>query len=500
MRRTWLLLGCILLCGTVAMAEVQVTLHGPALYTRTKGAPTTFNEAFPGVVGSGTLVVRNGPQDGGHGDAVTSASVLVNGILVFGPSDFKKRQPYLTAGIDVLAENSLDINLQGKPGSYLTVEVIQSVAAEGAAVVGPDGGVVLVESTASPLYGTSLTIPDNAVSAATIFEIGTANRDALPPPPNGVQWDGHPLELTASGPFSKNISFEVPFMGEREEGELRLLYNLDEATSSWRLVSPVAGLNPGMLRTSLEHFSVYVKGRATISLREVRTGFNLDRDSHEYQNRELFCSGTSGDTSGICAGMSLLGAEYFISFAGTEGEGLRCRSGGRWATDTDKAASCEAHLLYAGEGDWTSRLSEGFGLLLEGLLGSASTLDQQFFVDWLIFELARNQPVPVAMRSDFTCEWTTIAGFDICLPRSEGGHAGVVVGWQDTGSSTDRSGRFLLYDVNDNSRLYDITYAPNVINGISMAHVSGTLVDDSGSPRVFDQFMQIPVRGWVSMM
>ncbi|MDF1592252.1 MAG: hypothetical protein P1P89_12105 [Desulfobacterales bacterium] len=58
-------------------AAVEVTVFGPMSYARTAGQPKVFSGSFSAIEGEGTLIVKNGRENGE--DRISSAKVLVNG-------------------------------------------------------------------------------------------------------------------------------------------------------------------------------------------------------------------------------------------------------------------------------------------------------------------------------------------------------------------------------------------------------------------------------------
>ena len=70
----------------------EVTLFGPNQYLRTSGSPNVFTDSFAAIWGSGMLIGKNGAMNGTDRitDAISSASVYINGEQIFGPSDFNQ--------------------------------------------------------------------------------------------------------------------------------------------------------------------------------------------------------------------------------------------------------------------------------------------------------------------------------------------------------------------------------------------------------------------------
>ncbi|MBW1781773.1 MAG: hypothetical protein JRL30_13655 [Deltaproteobacteria bacterium] len=109
----------------------SATIFGPETYNRSNGPPNIFTETFDTLSGKGTLRVQNGEMDskGKIRNAVTSARIFVNNVEIFGPSDFKKKVHYLEAPVDLVVENDLRVELRGKPGTFLSVEIVQEIPA-----------------------------------------------------------------------------------------------------------------------------------------------------------------------------------------------------------------------------------------------------------------------------------------------------------------------------------------------------------------------------------
>ena len=130
MKKAILLTICLLL-GVFAGTSfaVEVTMFGPSQYVRTSGAPDIYTDTFEAIQGTGMLIVKNGQIDGSDRiiDAISSATVLVNGVQIFGPSDFNQNVYLLEGPIDLTETNSITVELASQPGSFLTIEVIQDI-------------------------------------------------------------------------------------------------------------------------------------------------------------------------------------------------------------------------------------------------------------------------------------------------------------------------------------------------------------------------------------
>ncbi len=123
-----LMLGIIGSNNAVFCADT--TLLGPQLYVRNSSSPDIYTAAFRAISGQGTIIINNGGSDGDKRieDSVSSASILVNDMVVIGPSDFNKNTYLLSSAIELRKENMLTITLASNPESYITVEIIQDIS------------------------------------------------------------------------------------------------------------------------------------------------------------------------------------------------------------------------------------------------------------------------------------------------------------------------------------------------------------------------------------
>lgn len=113
-----------LLCLFVGTTSAAVTLFGPKGFQRTTGKPNVFLEKFAATEGTGQLELFNGGLS--SGSQVTSAWVVLNGKQILGPDDFKKGVPFLEAPVMLEAQNTLEMTLASKPGTYVVVHLTQA--------------------------------------------------------------------------------------------------------------------------------------------------------------------------------------------------------------------------------------------------------------------------------------------------------------------------------------------------------------------------------------
>ncbi len=111
-----------LLIPSGALAE-QPTVFGPQQYIRTVGAPNIFTTTFPAGIAGGLLVVQNGDKHGSN--RLSSATITVNGVQILTPKDFKKSTYHYEVVLNLVATNTLSVELASEPDSYLSIFIQQ---------------------------------------------------------------------------------------------------------------------------------------------------------------------------------------------------------------------------------------------------------------------------------------------------------------------------------------------------------------------------------------
>jgi Glucodextranase, domain B/K319L-like, PKD domain len=147
----WLLLFTV----SPAIAQTDV-LFGPDTFVRGKGKPTTETRSFNlnGFRPPFTLHLQNGGEDGSN--RVSSASVWLNGQLLFDPSAFSQQVAGHDVPVDLTDPSTLQVSLASKPGSELTAWIEGVPNTPPVADAGPDqtsnllvGDVVILDGSAS---------------------------------------------------------------------------------------------------------------------------------------------------------------------------------------------------------------------------------------------------------------------------------------------------------------------------------------------------------------
>jgi hypothetical protein len=131
MRRTYLASALIsaalgLVMFPIPSAAVEFTVFGPQEFTRNRKGPATVTVNFSVLSPGSFYVVRvfNGDTDGSARNRVSSAVIAINGIDVIGPEAFNQQTSFIERGVELLQDNELTVELRGKPGGTITIEIV----------------------------------------------------------------------------------------------------------------------------------------------------------------------------------------------------------------------------------------------------------------------------------------------------------------------------------------------------------------------------------------
>ena len=147
-------IGLLLLVSPVSFTAEPVTVFGPERFVRDNGAPQHWVRSFelPRRAPDCTLIVDNGDKPATR---VTSGTILLNGRLVVGPSEFKKTIPQIRKSVRLWKRNRLTVSVAGQPGVFLVTTLRCTPSnTRPVADAGPDqttriGDVVTLDGTGS---------------------------------------------------------------------------------------------------------------------------------------------------------------------------------------------------------------------------------------------------------------------------------------------------------------------------------------------------------------
>jgi hypothetical protein len=102
------------------------TVFGPQNYTRGSGSPETvvYNFSVLNPNTEYTLKIYNGGLEDDQFELVSSSEFFLNGVEIVSPSEFNQNVNYLEKQVSVNTANQLSVELRGKPGGGLTVEIV----------------------------------------------------------------------------------------------------------------------------------------------------------------------------------------------------------------------------------------------------------------------------------------------------------------------------------------------------------------------------------------
>lgn len=117
-----------LFSGYSVWAE-DVGVYGPVQFTRSTGEPVQVQQTITvtnPAVSYSLAIVNGGLQDNTQtGDYVSSSTIYWNGTLVAGASNFNQKISTLTLPVTAQLSNTLTVELQGKPGGSITVQLLR---------------------------------------------------------------------------------------------------------------------------------------------------------------------------------------------------------------------------------------------------------------------------------------------------------------------------------------------------------------------------------------
>jgi len=99
---------------------------GPQSYQRQSGSPVTVTNSFTVLNPSTTytLQIYNGGLTAGKFERVSSSVIAINGVQVVGPNEFNQKVTLIEKPITLTAANQLSVELRGKLGGGITVQII----------------------------------------------------------------------------------------------------------------------------------------------------------------------------------------------------------------------------------------------------------------------------------------------------------------------------------------------------------------------------------------
>ena len=406
-------------------------------FERSAGKPTPASQSFPGAF-SGPALVRlwNGSDDAHR---ISSAEITINGVLVFGPSNFNQKVSYLEA-IVTLNEgenNTCEVLLKSKPGGQITIEIVQEVDAEAAAFIGPEGGVVEVTDTDTPIFGAAVHAGPNTIPELLLLTI-TEGETASP----------LPIDMEPAGPCvnlgPEGIEFRVPVIvtipvtsDSKEQTQSLGIAYFNAGSQTWQLVPSLGyATEEKRLIFMTDHFSEYRPVKYTTEGDTFGVEFDIRKDSMAFDNVLDPSIGCPSYSDGVCSAMIAFTKWYYEKVREpATGQHLRC------IYPRQVAGNISCSLWY----DWPTlgRVWDGItGVLPELYQRIVQKIDMDPIKNSIIKDLKAGEPVNLGIHG-------TLNGLE------DKGHVLLVVGWVQEEVTT---GYFDVYDPNDNLRLHRLEY------------------------------------------
>jgi len=199
-----LLVPLVLLLASTSFATVEVTVFGgtDGTFYRAKTAPFTEHRTFPGVSGKATVKLFNGANGK---NMVTDATIRVNGSKVFDEMQFKQKVNYLQKEVDLFeGQNDLEVYLEGKPESKITISITQRIEGDAGAVIGSSGGTL---STSGG--NATLTVPPGALNSDVIITAKLITGGTPPGFIPGTVYSFEPSGIQFNEPVIVDIKYNV---------------------------------------------------------------------------------------------------------------------------------------------------------------------------------------------------------------------------------------------------------------------------------------------------
>ena len=125
----------------VTTPACDAALFGPAVFTRTAGPPTTSSTSFAATIPGDFYRL----EASDHG--ASNATVRLNGVEVVTSHDLAGANGSITRDVTLAAHNVLDVRLTGRPGSQLSIRIVDTRTAASVRITPPSMLLLFVGQT-----------------------------------------------------------------------------------------------------------------------------------------------------------------------------------------------------------------------------------------------------------------------------------------------------------------------------------------------------------------
>jgi hypothetical protein len=135
--------GTVVAGTTSASSEIEATVFGPEVYSRTAGPPNVYTDSFSirgdydATITMGKLIVYNGEKERSDPTRARDATILINGCEVLDSIDIGEAVDVIVLPVKLEQDNEISVTIRGLPGSYLTIQVDYETGATGPVFSGP---------------------------------------------------------------------------------------------------------------------------------------------------------------------------------------------------------------------------------------------------------------------------------------------------------------------------------------------------------------------------
>lgn len=356
-----LMIFLLLLTATTGYASVEVKCFERE-FVRGTGGPELITDNFLGIEGTATIRIYNGAEDD-TAEKVSSSTIKANDVDVFSTDSFNQNVDCLETEIPLNeGQNSISVELRGKPGGRIRVIINQIVEAEAADVIGSEGGVVEVTNSNSSIYKTKVIVPEESTSHNFFLSISVDLNITVPPNKNPVL--SEPIEINCNNEFTKSLLIYLPVNLQLSEADELFVTYYDKEDNLWGTL-PILNINiqnntVGFITQHLTTFWVQKYSPITNFSTSSTTGFNYYRDrfNEKVSNWSEYLKGKkdlletifSGveintDEVALCAGLAQYSTWYFRNKFDRQNystPGLKCY----WGEDRSLIAAALAWYRY----------------------------------------------------------------------------------------------------------------------------------------------------------
>ena len=211
---------CLLALDGLANAGTY-TLVSPQNFIRPSGASVAESSSFSARDPNGTYTVNvyNGGLEGNQlsGEAVSSSVISLNGIQIFGPNEFNQKVSTLSKAVSLQNINELTVQLWGKPGGVITLEII-----------GEDSVVPTITASVNPVSNSAGWHKSDVVVSFQCDDVTS-----------GIATCPEPTTVTAEGAAQVISGTAVDNAGNQASTSVTI--NLDLTAPIIQITSPLAG-------------------------------------------------------------------------------------------------------------------------------------------------------------------------------------------------------------------------------------------------------------------